>query len=265
MDTKSPGRVIFKNVLCPHFELRKGLQLVPNLFTLGNAFFGFCSILFAAQGEFFAAAYCIFLGAMMDSLDGQIARMIRSTSDFGLQLDSLCDAVTFCLAPAFLIYSWQLYKLGFLGIACSAILLCCGILRLAKFNITACSQAHYFIGIPTPIVACLLAAIILNFGGFGIHFSGRVFFAALVLILSLLMVSSVRMPTFKHVRKRWYALFFAICGSAVMVFSLVKTLLLIFSIYFLFAVGKSIFHYMSQINSDAAEDEEVAQIFHQQH
>jgi CDP-diacylglycerol--serine O-phosphatidyltransferase len=247
----------------PLLKFKKKLQLIPNLFTLGNAFFGFCSIKFAAEGEFYAAAYCIFLGAMMDSLDGQIARMMRSTSEFGLQLDSLCDAITFCLAPAFLVYSWQLYKFGFLGAFCSAVLLLCGVLRLAKFNITASSQTHYFIGVPTPIAACFIAAVVLNFGGSGLHFVGRLFFASLVWLISMLMVSTVRVPTFKHIRKGWYAVAFAGIASAAMVFSLVKTLLIIFSIYFIFVLGKSVYFYISRKASGSVKASlEESEILH---
>lgn len=223
------------------FELKRGLQIIPNIFTLGNAFFGFYSIIFAAEGEFVAAAYCIFLGAMMDSLDGQIARLFRTASNFGLQLDSLCDALTFCLAPAFLIYSWQLYKFGIIGILTCSALLVMGILRLAKFNITASDQSHYFIGVPTPIVACFLASIVLNFGGACIHFSGRVYLSLVILVVSSLMVSLIRVPTFKHIRKGWYAAAVAGFIAAAVVFSFVKILMIVFLIYFALVLCKGIY------------------------
>ncbi|KKQ32243.1 MAG: CDP-diacylglycerol-serine O-phosphatidyltransferase [candidate division TM6 bacterium GW2011_GWF2_37_49] len=242
----------FKNI-----EFKKGLQIIPNIFTLGNALFGFCSIIFAAEGEFVASAYCIFFGSMMDSLDGQIARLFRTASSFGLQLDSLSDAITFCLAPAFLVYSWQLHKFGFLGLLICSSLLLFGVLRLAKFNITASDQTHYFIGVPTPIVACFFASIILNFGVVNPHFWGRVILGLLIFVCSGLMVATVRVPTFKHIRKELYVAAVAVFISVAVVFSLVKTLLLLFVAYFLFVVAKMLYIFVSNLLYKPLNEEDL--------
>lgn len=246
---------IQKKTRLNRIELKRGLQIIPNIFTLGNAFFGFCSVIFASEGEFIAAAYCIFLGAMMDSLDGQIARLFRTTSNFGLQLDSLCDGISFCLAPAYLIYSWQLYKFGILGTLVCSILLMMGMLRLAKFNITASDQTHYFIGVPTPIVACFLATIVLNFDGSGIHLWGRILLSTLILFISSLMVSLIRVPTFKHVRKSWYAVTIAGFIATAIVFSFVKTLMIAFLAYFTFVLCKGIYIAMFRLVKKSTRDE----------
>jgi len=82
----------------------RGVSIIPHLFTLGNAFFGFISIIFASQGLFVAASHFILMGALMDALDGRIARLLQAESPIGVELDSLCDAITFCLSPAILMY-----------------------------------------------------------------------------------------------------------------------------------------------------------------
>ncbi len=116
-----------KKIKLNKIKFRQGIQIIPNVFTLGNAFFGLCSVIFAAQQSWIAASFCVFVGGLMDALDGQIARFVRASSAFGLQLDSLCDAITFCLAPAFLIYIWQLKRLGAIG------LIVCGLFWLQVY------------------------------------------------------------------------------------------------------------------------------------
>jgi Phosphatidylserine synthase len=125
--------------------LRNGIRFLPFLFTLGNAFFGFCSIVLAFEGELIDSAYCIFLGAMMDALDGRIARFMKVESALGLELDSLCDAISFCLAPAFLAYVWHLRWLGASGIVIGAFFLLAGLFRLARFNLLHDEQGTFFL------------------------------------------------------------------------------------------------------------------------
>ncbi|NDD54537.1 hypothetical protein EBZ39_11795, partial [bacterium] len=134
-----------------HFRQRlvRSLHIIPNLFTLGNAFFGFCSIILAAHGNIVGAAYFILMGALMDGLDGRVARFMKISSDFGTQLDSLCDTVTFCLAPSILLYFWELKKLGVLGVVIAGMFLLSGILRLARFNITHDEQFIISTGVTT--------------------------------------------------------------------------------------------------------------------
>ena len=241
-------KISFRRIPFRNISFRRGLQVIPNIFTLGNSFFGFCSIIFAAREAWVAAAFCIFLGALMDALDGQVARWVRSSSEFGLQLDSLSDAITFCLAPAFLIYCWQLKKFGLIGMVICGIFLACGLLRLAKFNITHNEQSQSFIGVPTPFAACFLASFVLNV----YHLSFKSFFAlsALVfamIVLSGLMICSVRIPTFKHIRKGFYALAGVIFIAFAVVFGFVKVLFFIYAAYIAFALCKAIFIKTAQI------------------
>ncbi len=220
--------------------IKKGLSLLPNIFTLANAFFGFCSIIFTAKLDFFAAAYFILLGALMDALDGRIARLVGASSLIGMQLDSLADAISFCLAPAFLIYFWQLKHLGFLGLAISALFFLSGILRLARFNVIADQQTIFFLGLPTTIAGCFLAAIFLNTAYLYDEKLLILLVLACSLVLSFLMVSTVKFPAFKQklfrLNKNWHKVAFVVLFAVLIVMQFQKVLLLLFLLYFSSAV-----------------------------
>lgn len=214
---------------------QKSLSLLPNLFTLGNAFFGFSSLIFVTKEAFIAGAYAILLGGLMDMLDGRLARYAGSTSDLGLQLDSLCDAISFCVAPAFLMYFWQLKNLGLLGFAACAFFLLTGIFRLARFNLTHDAQTIYFLGIPTPLAAGTLVVFFLNFASHPFSRLQILLLFMLTLTLSILMVSSFKFPTLKHLKKQWCALGTLAALAFFMIFGLTKVGLIVIIGYFLFA------------------------------
>ena len=216
--------------------IKRGLLFLPNAFTLGNAFFGFCSIVFSAKLDFISASYFILLGALMDALDGRLARLFGAESLIGLQLDSLADAISFCLAPALLIYFWQLRTLGLFGLIISAIFFLSGILRLARFNVIAEQQTIFFLGLPTTIAGCFLAIIFLN-----THFKyENSLLLPLILIISLvlsfLMVSSIRFPAFKKrlfsFNKNRNKVAFVLLFAFVFVMQFHKILFLLFLLYF---------------------------------
>lgn len=115
---------------------KKKLFLIPFFFTFANALCGFMSVVKTLDEEYLIAALCIILAAGMDLCDGRLARMIGSTSVLGMELDSLCDAISFCFAPAILLYSWSLYQLGVAGLVVLSLYLCAGLFRLARFNIS---------------------------------------------------------------------------------------------------------------------------------
>lgn len=221
--------------------LKRGIRFVPFLFTIGNAFFGFCSIALAVQGERVAAIYCIFISAMMDALDGRAARLMKVESDLGVELDSLSDAISFCLAPAFLAYLWPLRTLGFLGIVIGAFYLLAGLFRLARFNLLHDQQTFFFIGLPTTIAGCFIATVLLNANTLIYKTWFTFFLAFFLLVLGWLMVSSIKFPAFKRGRvkiKKHYHFVGAIILFAVMaVMRFQFTLLILFSAYFLFAFG----------------------------
>lgn len=144
-------------------RLGGAIYILPNLITTGNLFFGFFSIVKSLQGDFALASYAILLAAIFDVLDGRVARMTKSTSEFGVQYDSLCDLVSFGLAPALLMYRSGLQDLGRLGWIVCFMFLACGALRLARFNVQSSigKASGDFTGLPIPMaagtVACFVA------------------------------------------------------------------------------------------------------------
>jgi len=134
--------------------------VLPNLFTVSTIFCGVYSIMLSA-GEstgdnFFRAAVAVFFGNFFDAFDGRVARLTKTQSDFGVELDSLADVITFGVAPAILVYKWALYGLGTAGIIISGIYASCGAIRLARFNVLAHTEAgvqRFFVGLPIPLAA----------------------------------------------------------------------------------------------------------------
>jgi CDP-diacylglycerol--serine O-phosphatidyltransferase len=181
---------------------KRGIQFIPFLFTLGNAFFGFCAVALAVEGERISALYCVFLAAMMDALDGRIARLMKVESDLGVEMDSLCDLISFCLAPAFLVYIWSLRYWGFAGIFIGSLFLLAGVLRLARFNLIHSQQTIFFIGLPTTVAGCFVVTILLNAGNalYKPWFSAVI--SAILILLSWLMISSIKFPAFKRGKLR---------------------------------------------------------------
>ncbi len=208
-------------------RLRRSLKLLPNLFTLANAFFGFCALVLAAHNNPEAAAYCILLGASMDALDGRIARLINSTSQLGMQLDSLADAVTFIVAPAFMVYMLDLNQGSVLGFLSCAFYLLAGVFRLARFNISSQTQSVFFLGLPSTIAGCALALAILSF-----PLRDHTFITTLIMVfLGYLMVSRWRFPSFKQASKRWIFPVMILIGVTTATFGFNRVLLVLYGVY----------------------------------
>ncbi len=235
-----PRRRRLKFMLRTRLLFKQRLHRLPNLFTLGNAFFGFASIIFASNGDLVPAAYFILFGAFFDALDGRIARIMGTTSALGEQLDSLCDAISFCLAPAFLVYHWELFRIGALGFMASSVFLLAGLVRLARFNITKSEQSIFFLGVPSTVAGCFLATISLTTGSLATkpYFMGCLL--TMMVLLAYLMVSSIRFPTFKYVSKWWYAFSVILLIMCVTTLGFIKMLLGLFLFYFLFAFEETL-------------------------
>jgi CDP-diacylglycerol---serine O-phosphatidyltransferase len=171
--------------------------VVPSFFTLMNLFCGFLSILLTSQGNLMVGAWLIVLAGMFDVLDGFMARLTNSMSEFGMELDSISDVVSFAVAPGFLVYSFAFYDLGIVGILLSALAPICGAIRLARFNVESkFSENEFFRGLPTPAFAIMLAAFYLTFMNRMDWFSGLnqgviSILIPIVIILSFLMVSTI--------------------------------------------------------------------------
>jgi len=170
-------------------------KMIPNMFTLGNLYCGFLSIGFAANGQFNNAAILILIGMMLDSMDGRLARMLKADSQLGKELDSLADIVTFGVAPSFLVYYTYFYQFGLWGLLVAGLFPLFGANRLARFNIsTDKSSLNYFIGVPITAAGGIMAILTL-FGDLIPNIVTTVVFTA----LSFLMVSRIRIPSFKEV------------------------------------------------------------------
>jgi CDP-diacylglycerol--serine O-phosphatidyltransferase len=177
--------------------LRRGVSLLPSLFTLANLFCGWACVVHAMRGEFATAAPFIGVAVVLDMLDGRIARMTGTTSDFGVQLDSLADLISFGMAPAVLAFQWGLVPLGRMGWAVGFVYLTAAALRLARFNIQTNLDKRYFIGLPSPAAAGLVAATIFYFPE-GLATKPLAWVGMVMLTVpALLMVSTIRFQSFK--------------------------------------------------------------------
>ena len=194
---------------------RKWLFVLPNLFTVSSIFCGVYAITQAASGAattdahdaslyFYRAAIAIMFGGFFDGCDGRVARLTRTESEFGVQLDSLADVITFGVAPAILLYNWALSPWGPLGVCVAGIFATCGALRLARFNVMAGKAegpASYFVGLPIPLAAGMVVAIVVAVTQSPQHVAvAPLPIAILTLFLSWLMVSTVKYHSFKKMR-----------------------------------------------------------------
>ncbi len=191
---------------------RRGIYLLPNLITTLALFFGFYAVVAAQSGAYEAAAVAVFLAMVMDGLDGRVARITNTQSDFGVQYDSIADMVSFGIAPALVVYLWALEDLGELGPVWDKlgwlgafIYTACAGLRLARFNTqVGVADKRYFQGLPSPAAAATLAGLVwagdrLDFGGWPAGIPALI----ITVLAGLLMVSNVRYDSFKEIDFRY--------------------------------------------------------------
>ena len=182
--------------------------VLPNLFTLSSIFCGLYAMVLASgqarPQQLYQASLAIFFGIFFDMADGRVARLTRTQSDFGIQLDSLADVITFGAAPAVLVYKWGLARLGFVGVVVAFIYVACGALRLARFNVLAAQgpgAKKYFIGLPIPLAAGVVVSLVMFHQiAFATEVVREANILVLILVLSYLMVSNVRYRSFKDLR-----------------------------------------------------------------
>jgi CDP-diacylglycerol---serine O-phosphatidyltransferase len=205
---------------------RRGVYLLPNLFTTAALFAGFYAVVSAMRDDFAAAALAIFAAMLFDGLDGRIARLTGTTSKFGEQYDSLSDMISFGIAPALVMFSWGLEDLGKFGWSVSFIYVACAALRLARFNAQIeVTDSRYFTGLASPAAAAVLASLIWvchDVGWVGEGLPGEVAFLAglLTAVIGLLMIANFSYPSFKGYDFRGRVPFVVII-LVVFVFSLV--------------------------------------------
>ncbi len=178
---------------------RRGIYVLPNLFTSASLFSGFYAIVAAMEGRFESAAVAIIISAVLDGLDGRIARLTHTTTQFGVEYDSLADVIAFGVAPAVLAFQWALRSFGRLGWLAAFMFVVCGALRLARFNIQKSNEdVSHFKGLPIPAAACFIASMILFVesweGSLEVRSAAII---AMIYILSFLMVSTLHYSSFK--------------------------------------------------------------------
>jgi CDP-diacylglycerol--serine O-phosphatidyltransferase len=182
-------------------HLRRGIYLIPTLFTVGHLFCGYASIVLSSTGVVTQAALMIVLAGVLDGLDGRLARLTGTSTDFGVQFDSLADIVSFGVAPAILMFNWMLYPLGRVGWTVAFIMVVCTAMRLARFNIqTGRGDKKFFAGLPSPAAAGILACIAFAVPSDPLVSPARwqvIATASLLIVVALLMVSRVRYRSFK--------------------------------------------------------------------
>ena len=220
---------------------RKGIYVLPNLFTLAALFGGFYAIVMAMNGQFEQAAYGVFSAMVLDSLDGRVARMTNTQSAFGEQMDSLSDMVSFGAAPALIVYEWELKGLGKLGWIAAFVYCSCAALRLARFNTNiGVVDRRYFQGMPSPAAAALVVGFIwlMEYSGFkgGTEGAWLTWLAfALTLYAGLTMVTNAPFYSFKDISMKRSVPFIVIVaialGIAVINIHIPGTLFGVFMVY----------------------------------
>ena len=235
---------------------KKSRYILPNLLTIVGVCLGISSIKFSLDGNFSLAILFILFAALLDGLDGRIARLLDSTSEFGKELDSLTDFVSFGIAPALTLYFWELKNLGNLGWVITLIFSVCCVLRLARFNLTKISdqekwRVNFFEGVPSPAGAWLvLLPLIYELSSFDIGLEFRKATPFLTVLVSILLVSKIPTMSFKKIAIPRSLSIFLLLGVGIIFVSLVyytfETLFIIGTIYF-FIIPLSFFIYKNKM------------------
>jgi len=202
--------------------MRRGVYILPNLFTTGNLFCGFWAIVSVFQEKFFYAAIAILLASAFDVLDGKVARLSGATSKFGVQYDSLADLVSFGVAPALLAFSWALRPYGRFGWLAAFLFVVCGALRLARFNVMSASgETKFFKGLPIPAAASIIAlTILLYLRLIETGWVKDIVILVMIYVLAFLMVSNIRYFSFKELdlaRRKPFSIFMFVVLSMIVI------------------------------------------------
>ncbi len=213
-------------------KLDKLKFVLPNLFTVTSIFCGFYALTLcagdASPSQLYQAALAIFFAMFFDGFDGRVARLTRTQSQFGVELDSLADVISFGVVPAMLVYKWALAPLGLIGLLVSFLYTAAGALRLARFNVLSrqsdnAAHSRFFVGLPIPLAAGMIVSMVIAHHGTGggdrLGTGAQVPILIVVAALSLLMISTLRYRTFKDVRlnKRTLSVFMAVCLAGAIV------------------------------------------------
>ena len=234
---------------------KKTRYLLPNILTLGGVCLGISSIKFSIDGNFNLAVTLILFAAILDALDGRIARLIKGTSDFGKELDSLTDFVSFGIAPVLILYFWELNTYGKLGWAIALIYSVCCVLRLARFNLTKTNNQpewknNFFEGVPSPAGGLLiLMPLIYDLSDIVINFNLKTFTPFLTVMIAFLLVSKLPTLSLKRISISSKTTVFLLLSMGIIFIALLFytfETLLIFGLVYLISIPVSILIYKKQ-------------------
>ena len=229
--------------------------LLPNILTLGGVCLGISSIKFSIDGNFSLAVTLILLAAILDALDGRVARLIKGTSEFGKELDSLTDFVSFGIAPVLILYFWELNNYGKLGWAIALIYSVCCVLRLARFNLTKNENDHewknnFFEGVPSPAGGLLiLTPLIYELTELNFNLNIKSLTPFLTVLIALLLVSKIPTPSLKKISISSKTTVFLLLSAGIIFIALLFytfETLLVFSLIYLTSIPLTLLIYKKQ-------------------
>ncbi|WP_232699768.1 CDP-diacylglycerol--serine O-phosphatidyltransferase [Brevibacillus daliensis] len=233
------------------------VKALPNLLTLGNLFLGIVAMVLAFSDMVDLAAITVIVAMLLDGLDGRVARMLNAQSEFGKELDSLSDVISFGVAPAFIMYVVALQEMSFLGILITGMFPICGALRLARFNVQA-GVPGYFIGLPITAAGGVLATLALFHEVFP-----TIVLSLCMLMLAYLMVSKVKYPNFKKVgipKSAYWIIPIIVVGAiiiAVLFPSMISKLVFVpLALYALYGIKKNVEYYIRKSKKKDVPEEE---------
>ena len=244
---------------------KKTRYLLPNILTLAGVCLGISSIKFSIDGNYSLAVIFILLAAILDALDGRIARLIKGTSEFGKELDSLTDFVSFGIAPVFILYFWELNNYGKLGWAITLIYSVCCVLRLARFNLTKIDdqqlwKSNYFEGVPSPAGGILiLMPLIFELSDLNLNFNITNFTPYFTILIAVLLVSKIPTLSLKKISISPKATAFILLGIGIIFISLLDytfETLLVFGLVYLISIPISFFMYKNKNKKETLETSE---------
>ena len=239
--------------------------LLPNILTLAGVCLGISSIKFSIDGNYSLAVIFIILAAVLDALDGRIARLIKGTSEFGKELDSLTDFVSFGIAPVFILYFWELNKYGKLGWAITLIYSVCCVLRLARFNLTKVDnkqlwKSNYFEGVPSPAGGILiLMPLFFELSDLNLVFNIKNLTPYLTVLIAILLVSKIPTLSLKKISISPKATVFILLGIGIIFISLLNNpfeTLLTLSLIYLISIPVSFIMYKNKNKKETLETSE---------
>jgi len=221
-------------------QLKRGVYLIPSLFTTGNLICGFFSVISTFNEEYLQAAIFVILAHLLDGLDGYVARLTKATSQFGVEFDSLADLVSFGLAPAILVYYWALVPWGTWGWLAACLFVVCGALRLARFNVQIRNvEKSHFVGLPIPAAAEMIVATVLMYyflGGEGAA-NKRIILLLVIYLLAGLMVSNFQYFSLKQLDlKKRHPFWILVSGILFIKLTIAAPQIMFFTVFLLYTL-----------------------------